>query len=101
MVRLVSDHGYETSRDYAQLIELMQKTAVVCFIDYGWADGEVTRDVAATVYRAPISWKERNRGDEIFDISCRGTSYCYSFNREMFLECCQKYNVEFIVPVKA
>lgn len=94
MVRITSDHGYETSRDYELLAGLMQKTGVVCFIDHTWSDGAVTRDIAATVFAGTIG------GDEIYDISCRGTSYCYSFNRQMFLECCQKYNVEFIIPTR-
>lgn len=87
MIRLTSDHKYDISRDYDLLAELMQQTAVVCFIDYNWSDGGVTRDVAATVYR-----------NGIFDISCRGTSYAYSFDRDMFIQCCRKYNVEFIIP---
>jgi hypothetical protein len=89
MIRLTNAHGYDTSRDYDLLVELMQKTGVICFIDYNWSDGGVTRDVAATVYR-----------NGCFDISCRGTSYAYSFDREMFILCCHKYNVEFIVPVR-
>lgn len=71
----------------------MQKTACVCFIDHQWSDGYVSRDIGATLYR------ETENKSAIFDISCRGTSYCYSFGREEFLRCCHKYNVEFIIPV--
>ncbi|CAB4211705.1 hypothetical protein UFOVP1419_8 [uncultured Caudovirales phage] len=93
MIRLIHDHGYETSRDYELLVGLMKKTAVVCFIDYVWMDGAVTRDVAATIFNSNIS------GNDVFDISCRGTSYAYTWSASSFIKCCQKYNVEFIIPV--
>ena len=92
MIRLTANHGYKTSRDYELLADLMKIMACVCFVGYAWPDGDVTRDVGATIY-----WGSRGE-NEVYDISCRGTSYAYVFSREDFIACCQKYNVEFIVP---
>ena len=87
IVRISNDHAYHTSRDYERLYDLGKETGVVCFVDTVFREGDVCRDIAATQYH-----------DGVMQISCRGTSYIYAFDRETFLRHCAKYNVEFIEP---
>lgn len=89
LVRISHGHMYQTSRDYELLWSLAKLTGVVCFIDMAFREGDVCRDVAATQYY-----------DGVMQISCRGTSYIYAFDRETFLRLCAKYNVEFIRPME-
>lgn len=87
VINLASSNRYQTSRDYERLYDLAQETSVICIVDYKWPDGDVCRDIAATV----------NTGRNI-QISCRGVCYVgpWDNDKETFIRHCAKYNVEFI-----
>jgi hypothetical protein len=80
VVRAITN--YNTSRDYELLFELMQKSSIVCIVDYNFA-----RDVAQTLCKC---------GD--YQICARGIGYLWAENKEEFLKYCEMYNVEFVVP---
>jgi hypothetical protein len=80
---------YATSRDYEQLADLAKLHSIVCIVDY-WRD-EAIRDVARTTFFT-------KRGEEIWNISGRGTTYVSAFSRQEFLNLCRHSNVEFFVP---
>ena len=80
--------GYETSRDYERLADLMQTQSVVCIVDYG----NDCRDVAHTL------WSPSNDGKGIWQLSGRGIGYIYGWNREDFIQQCGRANVEIILP---
>ena len=80
VVRAITN--YNTSRDYELLFELMQKSSIVCIVDYNFA-----RDVAQTLCR---------EGD--YQICVRGMGYIWTDKKEEFLKDCKAYNVEFVVP---
>ena len=77
--------GYETSRDYKALFDLMTKSSVVCVVDYG-SSGDC-RDVAHTLYH-----------DGVYQVSARGISYVYAETIDGFISQCERNNVEFIPP---
>jgi len=80
--------GYDTSRDYEQLADLMQKQSVICIVDYE----RDCRDVAHTL------WSPSHDGEGVWQLSARGITYIYGFNREDFIKQCQSRNVEIIFP---
>lgn len=84
-VRLDREHGYQTSRDYARLFEIMKTQAVVCFINYS-SDFEC-RDVACTNY-----------SDGLHQVNSRGVGYVYAEVEDLFVSQCKKADLEFIEP---
>jgi hypothetical protein len=80
--------GYTTSKDYKLLFELMQKTSVICIIDYDFSDlTEPSRDIAKTAYK-----------DGDYQIGARGISYLWAETKDEFVRYCERQNVEFIPP---
>lgn len=79
--------GYTTSRDYAKLWELAQKQSVVCVVDFDWRDGEVSRDVAHTI------WSGR-----YLQVSCRGVTYADGDSLADFERSARRSNLEWLVP---
>jgi hypothetical protein len=79
---ITSITNYKTSRDYELLFELMQKSSIICIVDF-----QGSRDVAQTLC-----------GDGDYQISARGIGYLWADTREEFLEFCKMINVEFVVP---
>lgn len=95
-------NGYVTSRDYVALYELAKKQSVICIVDFERHDKTQPpiRDVAHTIYDA-----SPKHGMETIQVSARGISYIYAFNRdnetnakEDFLKQCAAVNLEFITP---
>lgn len=82
LVRMSENHRYKTSKDYEHLFDLMQKTEVVCIVDY-----LSCRDIASTL----LSGK-------MFSVSARGISYISAFTKEQFIGQCAQYNLEYIKP---
>ena len=78
--------GYKTSKDYKKLFELAQKQSIVCICNYS----KNCRDVAHTL-------AER---DNTLSVSARGTSYITGFGLDDFVEQCEKYELEWIIPNK-
>ena len=85
LIRITKNHGYKTSRDYEWLFELMQDTAVVCFVDHS----SETRDIACTLFDG-----------RCYAVSCRGTAYVWAYNKEEFIMQCFNSKLEFIEPGK-
>lgn len=84
--------GYETSRDYEKLADLMQSQSVICMVDCYNGD---FRDICQTIFSpADIGIKET------WQISARGISYVYQWDRAGFIRQCERSNVEFIIPSK-
>lgn len=83
--------AYQTSRDYEKLFELMQKSSIICIVDYlgldSSRDAHISRDVAQTLCRK-----------EDYQISARGIGYIWAETKEDFVNQCARYNVEFIAP---
>ena len=83
-------HRYETSRDYQALWDLLQKTPVVCIVD--WVpplERDIAcRDICATIWHAGVA-----------TIGCRGVCYVWAESLEQFEQQCQKANVEAILPL--
>jgi hypothetical protein len=80
--------GYQTSRDYARLAELMKTRQIVCFVDYC----KDCRDAAST------QMLDCRRGDHTFQVSARGTAYIYASSLGEFITQCTLANLEWIVP---
>jgi hypothetical protein len=80
--------GYQTSKDYERLADLMQKQSVICMVDYG----KDCRDVAHTL------WLPSESNDGFWQLSARGIGYVYGTSRQEFIAQCQKHNVEVIFP---
>lgn len=79
--------GYETSRDYELLAQLMQSQSVICIVDcYG---GEC-RDIGKTIFTPTNTWQ----------ICARGICYIYQWSKDAFVRQCERANVEFIIPMK-
>lgn len=88
MIEVIRDiGGYTTSRDYAKLWELAQKQSVVCVVDFDWRDGDVSRDVAHTI------WNGRH-----LHVSCRGVSYADGDSLADFERSARRSNLEWLVP---
>lgn len=85
------NHGYETSKDYQLLFELMKRNRIICFIpfDEEFEDGYILKDVCQT--------KATDEG--YFDVSARGYSYITAFNREDFIKKCESAKLEFVNPI--
>lgn len=81
--------GYETSRDYEKLADLMQSQSVICIVDY-----DECRDVAKTMF------EKLQTGRAVWQISTRGTCYIYVWSIDGFMKQCKHLNVEFIIPSK-
>lgn len=79
--------GYRTSRDYARLVELMQRHSVVCVVD-SFGD---SRDVARTVFEGPAE-------TGLWMVSARGIGYLHARSREEFIAQCAKNHLEFLEP---
>ena len=84
IIRLSKKNGYKTSRDYERLFELMQESAVVCFVDYG----ENCRDIASTACDNYPS----------YFVNARGTGYVTAFNQADFIKQCKQIDLEYIEP---
>jgi len=82
--------GYETSRDYERLADLMHKQSIVCIVDYG----KDCRDVAQTL------WTESRSGAGTWQVTVRGVGYIHEFSRSEFIASCHAANLEFLVPTK-
>ncbi len=76
--------GYQVSRDYEALADLMQAQSVVCTVRYG----NTCRDVAHTVCDG-----------RAFRISARGIGYVDAIGREDFIKQCTADDVEWLRPV--
>jgi hypothetical protein len=74
--------GYTTSQDYELLFELMQKSSIVCVVDF-----QGCRDVAQTLCR-----------DGDYQICVRGHGYLWTDDKDEFIRFCSLINVEFVVP---
>lgn len=79
--------GYRTSRDYARLVELMQRHSVVCIVD----SFEGARDVAKTIFEGTAE-----KGQLM--VSARGMGYLHARERGDFIAQCEKYHLEFLEP---
>jgi hypothetical protein len=80
--------GYETSRDYERLADLMQRQSVICIVDYG----KDCRDVAHTL------WSPSRDGNGVWQLSARGIGYVYAFSRAEFINQCVRANVDVLMP---
>lgn len=81
--------GYATSRDYAQLVTLMQTQSVVCTVRYGSRIDSPMRDVAHTFFEAE---------SHSFAIRARGMEYVGAHTAADFIRECLAEEVEFLVP---
>jgi hypothetical protein len=83
--------GYKTSKDYELLFQLMQKSSIICMVDYLNYLGESNKkDIAQTFYSE----------DNFCRICARGITYVWGENKEHFIRECIKSNVEFIEPTE-
>ena len=80
--------GYESSRDYERLADIMQTQSVVCIVDYM----KDCRDVAHTL------WSPSEDGRGIWQLSARGIGYIYAWGRDDFICKCKHLNVDIIFP---
>lgn len=87
--------GYETSRDYKLLVELMKKSSVICIVDYTASNTIIPalRDIAHTIYYA-----NENGSDCWLSIDARGLGYVTAWNEDLFIDRCKDANVEFLIP---
>ncbi len=77
---------YLTSTNYEELFWLLNDgLKIICFVDYDSEHGIV--DIA----------KAFKQGDWI-DVGVRALVYFTVNSQDEFLKCCQKYNLEWIVP---
>jgi hypothetical protein len=88
--------GYQTSRDYDLLWEIVQTQSIVCVVDYSFStdksDGvRPSRDVCQSI----VSFID-NKLDTVV-IGARGICYIESDNKEFFVEQCKTLNVEWLV----
>ena len=84
--------GYQTSKDYKRLKELLDKGYdIVCWADYERYDGHVCRDIC-----------HARKMDDTYIISARGIEYgSYWDGRiayDSFEEMCEDNHIEFIEP---
>ena len=83
LVRMSNDHQYKTSRDYAVLWDLLQKTPVICILDrYDF------RDVACTLFFGSKA-----------SVVGRGIRFSAK-TQDSFVHQCEQAELEFIVPVE-
>lgn len=80
--------GYETTRDYERLADVMQRQSVICLVDYG----KDCRDVAHTL------WSPSGDGAGVWQLSARGIGYVYGFSRADFIAQCARANVDALMP---
>lgn len=91
---MVTNIPYKTSRDYKRLKELLDEgKEIVCFVDYHWSDGEVSRDICRA-RKTPSDF-------EPYQFSVRG--YCYGgydpkLDRFSFEKLMEAMNLEYIEP---
>lgn len=78
--------GYETSRDYDALFDMVQNQGVICILDYNRAG---TRDVGRSTF-SPHSG--------LIEISARGICYIWAELKSEFIEQCEKLNLEWLKP---
>jgi hypothetical protein len=94
-IRMDRNHRYKTSRDYHELYRLLQITPVICIVDNdAFRDGEPCRDIACT------KWQPGIGSTGVAEISCRGIGYIHAWEETQFVNHCQKYNVEFLIPTE-
>ena len=80
LVRNIS--GYVTSKDYQKLAALMTTQSVVCICRYNQC-----RDVCQSLYNG-TTWM----------LNARGIGYVCAFDEQDFIQQCDKYEVEWLVP---
>lgn len=87
--------GYETSRDYKLLVELMKKSSVICIVDYTAGNTIIpaVRRIANTAYTA-----DDDGNDCWWSISTIGICYVVAWGEDMFIDRCKDANVEFLIP---
>lgn len=96
--------AYKLSREYKQLKNLLDNGyEVVCFADYNWLDGYISRDICLGRF-IKGSTKEHDH----YTFSCRGIAYveCYpswykesgKTNEEIFETIVSRVNIEFFEP---
>lgn len=96
--------AYKLSKDYKRLKELLDNGyEVVCFADYNWEDGFVSRDICIGRF-IKGSTKEHDH----YTLSCRGIAYveCYpswykdrgNTDEEIFEIIVGRAHIEFIEP---
>jgi hypothetical protein len=85
--------GYETSRDYRRLLELMREQSVICLVDFS----RTCRDIAKTFYE----YRPQCKTKETFQVQARGVAYIYDWEEKRFLESCKRLNLEFILPTNS
>jgi len=81
-------NGYEKNREYEKLADMMLTQSVVCILDYG----KDCRDVAHTL------WNPTQDGRGIWQLSARGVTYIYAWDRNDFIGQCARQNVDIIFP---
>lgn len=90
----VKSGGYQTSKDYAHLKELLDAGQyVVCFVDF-----DMSKDMAYKFQDICLASKKQYE----YDFAVRGISYL-SFNFKWdtdFESLCKCYGVEFLEPTK-
>ena len=79
-VRMAENHHYHTSKDYPHLWQLLQKTPIICILDF-----ETSRDVASTIFYRGLA-----------TVSVRGCCYLHAENENEFVAHCERLNLEFI-----
>ena len=75
---------YRTSKDYKKLYQRMQKTSLVCIVDYDTHGG--SRDVARTIWY-----------NDMASVSARGVCYVSAIDEKQFVEQCEKTNLKWIL----
>lgn len=92
-------HGYETSKDYETLFELIKTSRIVCFVDSDCAfGGEKIQDICQS---GPSSDEAGIYG---IHIGARGITYVTAYGpdealqKEKFIAQCKKLNLEYIAP---
>jgi hypothetical protein len=64
----------------------MQTQRIVCFLNYKIGSNEI-RDVCKTMYM-----------DYYYELNIRGICYFSADTKEVFIDLCKEYDVEFIEP---
>jgi hypothetical protein len=82
--------GYKTSKNYELLFQLMQKSSIICIVDFISGTEKPPRDIAQTIYSENGS----------YGIYARGCFSIYAKSKDHFIKECIKYNVEFIEPTE-
>jgi hypothetical protein len=81
--------GYKTSKNYELLFQLMQKSSIICIVNYPKNNG-IKESAIASYGGSPLGYR----------ILARGNTYIGEGSKQAFVKACLKYNVEFIEPTE-